>query len=156
MLLCPIKLEIIVTMSLSKSVSHLIDIARGWVNNGQYITCDGLNPFIDNYPGPYVVSDFMILHQDYHIPVEYSFVKNLSQLAYKNKQMRMNCWQFILLCMKEAGLITKDDIQNLYHVNEHCSDERIPNFFIDQNKTVIKNAPLTGDIVFFRNSSNTI
>jgi hypothetical protein len=58
--------------------------------------------------------------------------------------------------MKEAGLITKDDIQNLYHVNEHCSDERIPNFFIDQNKTVIKNAPFTGDIVFFRNSSNTI
>lgn len=143
------------------SINNFISIAKSYIGKGRYIK-EGINIIVHNYPltPDYVIQEFRVLFADWgnqYSSGKYSFLRDISMKSYKNKQIYMNCWQFILLCLLEANLIDIDNIKLLYYYDSLNKDKRIPDFFIDdiRNIDTIKyikneNEPVLGDIIMFK------
>jgi hypothetical protein len=143
------------------TLKNLISIAKSWIGKGNYIQ-DSNSIISSNYPHfpPYLFADFKILFVD-NWSIDEALEHRLKQYSlqkYKNMTLRMNCWEFALLCLYESGYITNVDIAKLY--NHHHNSlrfsklGRIPDFF---NLTEVARNPDTlvpGHIILYYRTIN--
>jgi len=143
--------------------SELVKKAIEWYDKGNYANCDYYF-YVDPLYGT-VINYFIILFADFDNIFEGNLIgiKNLALQKYADKTLSFNCWQFILLCMMECGLIDTEIIKNLYKIYTNNPVKRIPLYFMkDYKETESEVIPYNietvslGDIILFKNTEGII
>jgi hypothetical protein len=142
----------------AKTREDLLRIASKWIGHGTYVVETEDMIVKNNYPkspdDEYIPYDFLILFTNYgqfdSEPVKdlYKFLHSYSAAKYADKSLAMNCWQFVLLCLLEAGYIDETHLKILYHnyVSSPVRDKGLPEYFGKMYST----PPVPGDIVVFK------
>lgn len=147
----------------------LVKVTNAWLGKGEYITesfklLTTSITYVTHNINENALNDFIIKFTEYdNLPKELEFLHEYVNKQYIEKKIRMNCWQFVLICLLEAGLLTEDDIISLYkyYYNNHNleqskrfsdyfelpSKQSITDYFNGNAKTPIRQ----GDIILFYN-----
>ena len=108
----------------------LIEVASAWNEKGQWIIDNDTIVVYDH--GKYQLNDFKLFFLDNWSTGYFEDdikLKTYAKNQYTTKNMAMNCWEFVLLCLYEAKYITKQHIITLYNHNLQREASIIPNFF---------------------------
>ena len=136
----------------------LSNIAIGWIGKGTYVIGDEY--IVSNPLGGFLMNYFMILFADWGniFGDNLHGIKELAREKYKDKTLSFNCWQFVLLCMMESGLITEENIKNFYMFVMNSAEKRVPLYFMEDEKELLPydDKINLGDIILEKNSENVI
>ncbi len=129
----PLAREMIKKLPHDDKIIKLVKVASSWAGHGRYIT-DNETIIAHNYPGspPYQFDDFKLFFLSNWTtddPRLDETLKTYARRQYTNKTMSMNCWEFLLLCLHEAGYVTASHIVTLYNHALKRKGSRIPEFF---------------------------
>ena len=140
----------------TNSAQELDKVASQWINKGHYVqeAHNNYDVMIDNYPSlpPYEVNDFMVLiseEPDNTWPGLWKFLHERATKRLKEKQLGMNCWQFVLICLMQSGFLTLEDLKWLYAHAASKPQNRIPDFMHGTTKRTLAHAFQAGDVLFF-------
>lgn len=150
----------------ARTIEELLKIANEWVGYGNYSTEAPQHKFMlgDIYDDA-KIPEFMILFANYEniyadqLPSNlYTFFKRLSDKNFSNKNLTINCWQFILLCLLLSEYITVENIMILYQnlaysidIDKH-KNARIPDFFGSE----FEENPTNGNIILYKNKFDVV
>ena len=140
-------------------LTNLIKVATEWDGKGNYINDSNtitassfpFDPQLDEFK-LYFLDTWFIQDNPDNINTK---LKTYAKEQYINKKMRMNCWEFVLLCLCETGYITKEHIITLYNHQIQNNPEgrnskgRIPDFF-NVDDAINNPETLTPGYVFLR------
>jgi hypothetical protein len=136
----------------------LSEIAKKWIDKGTYVIGDEY--IISTLLGDTLMNYFMILFADWNNIFNGNLhgIKKLALKKYEDKTLSFNCWQFVLLCMMESGLITAENIKNFYRVVMNSTEKRVPLYFMKDDTELLPydDKINLGDIVLVKNSQNVI
>ena len=136
----------------------LSNIAKNWIDKGTYVTGDEYF-YVDLVYGT-VINYFMVLFADWKNIFSKNLIgiKEIAEKKYEDRTLSFNCWQFVLLCMMECGLITKENIKNFYSVVMNSTEKRVPLYFMNDDTELFEydDKINLGDIILVKNSENVI
>jgi hypothetical protein len=143
-------------MSSTDALRRLVDAAKHWEGKGHYVQegadCSAI---VSNYPNQpaYEINDFMLLiamSEPKRAPTGvWAFLKQRALVRQASMQLSMNCWQFVLVCLLDSGLLDLTHLAKLYTLAS-STKKRIPDLMRDTREPLVSSAIASaGDVLFF-------